>query len=71
MPKGSWVTPEINLADEQIEDLVDDAIRFIRTDTWMVSKRCTKYKVDEDFLNTIRARGDNQVIGITTMYYDG
>ena len=58
---------EINLADEQIEDLVDDAIQVYQNRHMDgVEKMYLKQKVDEDFLNTIRARGNNQVIGITT-----
>jgi len=58
---------EINLADEQIEDLVDDAIQVYQNRHMDgVEKMYLKYQVDEDFLNAIRARGDNQVIGITT-----
>ena len=32
---------EINLADEQIEDLLDDAIQFFQEDIMMVLRKCT------------------------------
>jgi len=58
---------EINVADEQIEDLVDDAIQVYQNRHMDgVELMYLKYKIDQNFLDSIRARGDNKVIGITT-----
>ena len=58
---------EINVADEQIEDLVDDAIQVYQNRHMDgVELMYLKYKIDQNFLDSIRARGDDKVIGITT-----
>jgi hypothetical protein len=58
---------EINVADEQIEDLVDDAIQMYQNRHMDgVELMYLKYKIGENFLNAVRGRGDSNVIGITT-----
>jgi hypothetical protein len=58
---------EINVADEQIDDLVDDAIQYFNERHYDgIEKMYLKHKIDEDFVNRIKARGGNQAAGITT-----
>ena len=58
---------EINLADEQIEDLVDDAIQVYQNRHMDgVELMYLKYKMDQNFIDAVKARGDDKVIGITT-----
>jgi hypothetical protein len=58
---------EINLADEQIEDLMDDAIQVYQNRHMDgVELMYLKYKIDQNFLDAVQARGDDKVIGITT-----
>lgn len=58
---------EINVADEQVEDLLDDAI-ILYQDRHMegVELMYLKHKITQDFLDATRARGDDLSIGITT-----
>ena len=58
---------EINLADEQIEDLVDDAIQVYQNRHMDgVELMYLKYKMDQNFIDAVKAKGDDKVIGITT-----
>lgn len=58
---------EINVADEQIDDLVDDTIQYFNERHYDgIEKTYLKYKIDEAFINRIKARGGNQAAGITT-----
>jgi hypothetical protein len=58
---------EINLADEQIEDLMDDAIQIYQNRHMDgVELMYLKHKVTQPFLDAIQARGNNKTTGITT-----
>ena len=59
---------EINVADEQIEDLVDDAIQFFQERHFDgVYQTYMKYQITQDDLNRGRARGGSAGgVGITT-----
>jgi len=59
---------EINVADEQIDDLVDDAIQFFQERHFDgVYPAFYKYKVTQDDINRGRSRGGNAVaVGIAT-----
>ena len=59
---------EINVADEQIEDLVDDAVQFFQERHFDgVYPAFYKYKVTADDIARGRARGLNQNnVGVTT-----
>ena len=58
---------EINLADEQIEDLMDDAIQLFQDRHFDgIEKVYMKHKVTQDFIDSIEARGGSKTIGITT-----
>ena len=59
---------EINVADEQIEDIVDDAIQFFQERHFDgVTRMYMKYKVTQADINRGRARGgSNNVAGIVT-----
>ena len=49
---------EINLADEQIEDLMDDAIQLFQDRHFDgIEKLYMKHKVTQEFINSIEARG--------------
>ena len=61
---------EINIADEQYDDLIDDALQTFH-DRHMdgVEKMYLKHKIDEQFVNTVRATdhdGGESSVGITT-----
>ena len=61
---------EINIADEQYDDLIDDALQTFH-DRHMdgVEKTYLKHKIDEQFVNTVRATdhdGGESSVGITT-----
>ena len=61
---------EINIADEQYDDLIDDALQTFH-DRHMdgVEKTYLKHKIDEQFVNTVRAtdhEGGETSVGITT-----
>jgi hypothetical protein len=58
---------EINVADEQIEDLVDDAIQFFQERHFDgVYPTFYKYKITQDDINRGRARGSTSPVGIAT-----
>ena len=58
---------EINVADEQINDLVDDAIQFFQERHFDgVYQTFYKYKVTQDDIDRGRARGGNSTVGIAT-----
>ena len=61
---------EVNIADEQYDDLIDDAIqRFQDRHMDGVEKMYLKHKIDEQFVNTVRATdhdGGETSVGITT-----
>ena len=58
---------EINVADEQIDDLVDDAIQFFQERHFDgVYQTFYKYKVRQDDIDRGRARGGNSTVGIAT-----
>ena len=61
---------EINIAEEQYDDLIDDALQTFH-DRHMdgVEKMYLKHKIDEQFVNTVRAtdhEGGETSVGITT-----
>ena len=61
---------EINIAEEQYDDLIDDALQTFH-DRHMdgVEKMYLKHKIDEQFVNTVRATdhdGGESSVGITT-----
>jgi len=58
---------EINVADEQIEDLVDDAIQFFQERHFDgVYPTFYKYKITQDDINRGRARGSTSPVGIAS-----
>ena len=58
---------EINVADEQLDDLVDDALQFFHERHFDgVIQTYLKYKVTQDDIDRGRARGDNDKVGIVT-----
>ena len=58
---------EVNVADEQIDDLVDDALQFFHERHFDgVIQTYLKYKITQDDINRGRARGDNEKVGIVT-----
>ena len=59
---------EINIADEQVEDIIDDALQYFHERHFDgVIQTFLKYKVTEDDVNRGRARGVNEnAIGIVT-----
>ena len=58
---------EINLADEQIDDLMDDAIQVYQNRHMDgVELMYLKHKITQNFIDAIEARGDDKTIGITT-----
>tara|TARA_Y100000004_G_scaffold2179_1_gene2686 strand:- start:3198 stop:4043 length:846 start_codon:yes stop_codon:yes gene_type:complete len=58
---------EINVADEQVDDLVDDALQFFHERHFDgVIQTFLKYKVTQDDIDRGRARGGNNPIGIVT-----
>jgi len=59
---------EINVADEQIDDLVDDAIQFFQERHFDgVSPVLLKYQLTQSDIDRGRSRGGtNQAVGITT-----
>lgn len=58
---------EINVADEQIEDLVDDAIQFFQERHFDgVYPTFFKYKITQDDIDRGRGRGGTNPIGIVT-----
>jgi hypothetical protein len=58
---------EINVADEQIDDLVDDAIQFFQERHFDgVYPAFFKYQITQNDIDRGRARGSNDLVGITT-----
>jgi len=58
---------EINVADEQIDDLVDDALQFFHERHFDgVTQTYLKYKITQDDIDRGRGRGGNNPIGIVT-----
>ena len=58
---------EINLADEQIEDLMDDAIQMYQNRHMDgVELMYLKHKVTQNFLDALQARSNDKSTGITT-----
>jgi hypothetical protein len=58
---------EINVADEQIDDLVDDAIQFFQERHFDgVSQMYLKYKLTQADIDRGRSRGNNATVGIVT-----
>lgn len=53
---------EINLADEQIDDLVDDALQYFQERHFDgVERMYLKYKITEEDLNRGKAQGSNGI----------
>ena len=66
---------EINVADEQIEDLVDDAVQYFQERHFDgVYQAYMKYKITQEDIDRGRARGSDQAVtsnvGITTTTVD-
>ena len=58
---------EINVADEQIDDLIDDALQYFHERHFDgVVQTYLKYKITEGDINRGRTRGNNQTVGIVT-----
>ena len=58
---------EINVADEQIDDLVDDALQYFQERHFDgVTQTFLKYKITQDDINRGRDRGESNTAGITT-----
>jgi len=58
---------EINVADEQIDDLIDDALQYFHERHFDgVVQTYLKYKITEGDINRGRTRGDNKAVGIVT-----
>lgn len=58
---------EINVADEQIEDLVDDAVQFFQERHFDgVYPTFYKYKITQDDIDRGRSRGGSVAVGIAT-----
>ena len=58
---------EINVADEQIDDIVDDAIQYFQERHFDgVSQMYMKYKVTQNDINRGKGPGQSDVAGITT-----
>ena len=58
---------EINVADEQIDDLIDDALQYFHERHFDgVVQTYLKYKITEADVNRGRTRGNSQAVGIVT-----
>ena len=58
---------EINVADEQVDDALDDALQLFQERHFDgVERLYLKYKVTEDDIKRGRARGNEESLGITT-----
>ena len=58
---------EINVADEQIEDIVDDAIKYFQERHFDgVAQTYMKYKVTQDDIDRGKGPGSTGVVGLTT-----
>ena len=62
---------EINVADEQIDDLIDDALQYFHERHFDgVTQTLLKYKITEADINRGRTRGNNKAVGIVTTTAD-
>ena len=62
---------EINVAEEQIDDLIDDALQYFHERHFDgVTQTLLKYKITEEDINRGRTRGNNQTAGIVTTTAD-
>lgn len=60
---------EINVADEQLDDRLDDALQYFNERHFDgVEKMFLKYKLTQNDIDRGRARGGNKSIGIVTTY---
>ena len=58
---------EINVADEQFQDLLDDAVQMYQERHYDgIERMYLKYKITKDDINRGRARGNSSAAGITT-----
>ena len=58
---------EINIADEQVEDIMDDAIQFFQERHFDgVSQSFLKYKISQDDIDRGKGPGSTGVVGLTT-----
>ena len=57
---------EINVADEQIDDLVDDAIQYFQERHLTRIRAYYKYKITQADIDRGRTRGGNNPVGIAT-----
>jgi len=58
---------EVNVADEQVDDLVDDALQFFHERHFDgVTQTFLKYKITQADIDRGRGRGGNNPIGIVT-----
>ena len=58
---------EINIADEQVDDLVDDALQYFHERHFDgVVQTYLKYKITQDDIDRGQGRGGNNPIGIVT-----
>lgn len=58
---------EVNVADEQIDDLIDDALQYFHERHFDgVVQTYLKYKITEADVNRGRTRGNSQTVGIVT-----
>ena len=58
---------EINIADEQVEDLVDDALQYFHERHFDgVIQTFLKYKITQDDIDRGRGKGSNNPVGIVT-----
>jgi len=58
---------EINVADEQFQDLLDDAIQIYQERHYDgIARMYLKYKITQDDIDRGQARGGNSTLGITT-----
>ena len=58
---------EINVADEQFSDLLDDAIQIYQERHYDgITRMYLKYKITQDDIDRGQARGGNSTLGITT-----
>ena len=60
-------SPGINVADEQVDDLVDDALQYFHERHFDgVTQTFLKYKVTQEDIDRGRARGGDSTAGIVT-----
>ena len=58
---------EINVADEQFQDLLDDAIQIYQERHYDgIARMYLKYKITQDDIDRGQARGGDSTLGITT-----